>query len=67
MGSKKRLKSMEDVRRYLANLVNRVESGTVAPETATKLGFLANILIRALEKGNLEERLQRLEDELLKK
>ena len=60
--SKKRLKTIEDVRRYLANLINRVESGLIDPAVAGRLGYLASILKSCIESGDLEKRLQELEN-----
>jgi hypothetical protein len=58
---KRRLKTMEDVRRYLANLINRTEAGKVEPGTAGKLGYLASILTRVIEGSDLEKRVEALE------
>ena len=59
--AKRRLKTMGDVRRYLANLINRTEAGEVEPGLAGRLGFLANILVRVIEGSDLESRLKALE------
>lgn len=59
--SRKRLKTTEDVRRYLAGLVNRVESGEIDPQLAGRLGYLVNILIRAIEGSDLEGRVSSIE------
>lgn len=60
--AKRRLKSLEDVRRYLASLINRTETGEVEPGLAGKLGFLANSLARVIEGSNLEPRIKALEE-----
>lgn len=62
--AKKRLKSMEDIRRYLAGLVNRTEAGEVDPAVAGKLGYLSSILLRSIEHGDLEKRIEILEQKL---
>ena len=62
--SRKRLKSSEDLRRYLASLINRTESGKIKPELSGKLGYLCSILLRAIENGELEERLTEIETRL---
>jgi hypothetical protein len=62
--SKKRLKSLADARRYLANLINRLEAGQVEPATAAKLGYLANILISCIKDSELESRIEALEKEM---
>ena len=60
--SRKRLKSIEDVRRYLSNLINRVESGDVEASKAGRLGYLASILKSCIESGDIEKRLEELEE-----
>jgi hypothetical protein len=59
--AKKRLKSLEDCRRYLAGLINRTESGEMDQQTASKLAYIANILISCVKDASLEERVTRLE------
>jgi hypothetical protein len=67
MATTRRLKTMEDVRRYLANLINRTENGKVDPNLAGKLGYLANSLARIIEGSTLEKRIEILEKELASK
>ncbi len=57
----KRLKTIADVRRYLASLINRLEGGEVEPELAGRLGYLCNILKGCIEVCDLETRLAALE------
>ena len=64
MATKRRLKTMEDIRRYIANLINRVEAGEVQPEVSGRLGYLANILVKVIEGGELEKRIERLEKKI---
>ena len=52
----KRLKTTSDLRRYLANLVNRVEKGEVEAAKASKIGFLINILAKLIESSDIEQR-----------
>lgn len=61
MATRRRLKTMEDLRRYVANLILRTESGEVAPDLAGKLGYLANVLKSCIESGDIERRLTALE------
>lgn len=63
---KRRLKTLVDVRRYLANLINRTEAGDVDTIVAGKLGYLSSILIRAIEGGEIEKRLETLEEKVFK-
>ena len=58
---RRRLKTGSDVRRYLANLINRVEGGQIEPDVAAKIGYLINILIRCIEGSELEQRVTDLE------
>lgn len=57
----RRLKTMEDLRRYVAGLINRVEKGEVDSVLAGKLGYLAATLQRIIEGGELEKRLDEIE------
>ena len=57
----KRLKSAEDLRRYIANLIIRAEKGEVDANLAGKLGYLANILRQCIETSELDKRLELLE------
>jgi hypothetical protein len=45
----------------LAKSINDVLRGTLDPRVANSAGYLANILLRSLEQGPLEERMARLE------
>jgi len=55
------LQSTNDVSRLLAESINQVRRGQLAPRLATAIGYLANILLAALEQGPLEDRLSALE------
>ena len=57
----KRLKTAFDCRRYLANLVNRTDSGEVDPAVAGRIGFLINILLKSIAASSLEDRVKKLE------
>ena len=63
---KRRLKTLEDVRRYLANLINRLEAQEVDPALAGRLGYLANSLARIIEGSDIERRIENLEKRLNK-
>lgn len=65
--AKRRLKNLEDARRYLSWLIRTVESGTIDPVKGGRLGYLCSILIRALEGSQLEARLDELEDAIGRK
>jgi hypothetical protein len=58
---KRRLKSLQDVRRYLADVINRVEDGRLDPNLAGRVGYLVNVLRAVIEKSDLETRVAALE------
>jgi hypothetical protein len=58
------LNSVRDVSILLGHSINQVRRGQLAPRVATAIGYLAGILLGALQQGPLEERLQRLEETL---
>lgn len=60
----KRLKNTTDLRRYIANLINRTENGDVEPNLAGKLGYLVSLLAKLIETGDLEKRVGDLEKAL---
>lgn len=59
---RKRLKTISDLRRYTANLINQTASGLIEPSLAGKLGFLLNILKSIISDGDLETRIKKLEE-----
>lgn len=59
---KRRLKTMEDVRRFLADTVNRLNKDDIAPDKASKLGYLCQILARIIEGGDIVKRIEKLEE-----
>ena len=63
----KRLKKLSDARRFLAGLINRTERGEVDPALSSKLGYLTNILIRAIEGSEVERRIDRLEQRRIRR
>ena len=62
-----KLQTARDVRRYLAKLINATSRGSVPPDLAARLGFLASILIRAIESSDFEGRIAELEKALEEK
>ncbi|MEI6315620.1 MAG: hypothetical protein WCO89_12175 [Syntrophus sp. (in: bacteria)] len=60
----KRLQNAQDLRRYLANLINRTESGEVEVNLGKSLAYMSSILLRIIEGGDLEGRVERLERKL---
>jgi hypothetical protein len=64
MATRRRLKSIEDIRRYLANLINRAENAEIDPNLASKLGYLAINLAKIIENSTLEKRIEAIEKEV---
>lgn len=58
---RKRLKTMSDVRVYLANLINATRNAEVEASLAGRLGFLLNILRSVISDSDLEQRISALE------
>jgi len=50
-----------DVVTLLAETINQVRKGQVDPRVANAVGYLANVLIKAVEQGELEDRVADLE------
>jgi len=61
MPKKRRLKTIEDVRRYLATVLLRVESGELDAQVAGRLAYISNVLVKAIHDGELERRVAELE------
>ena len=60
----RRFKSIDDCRRYLADLIHRVEDGSLDPGVAGRLTYIANSIIGAIKDSDLEKRLAELERKL---
>jgi len=63
--TERRLNTAQDVRRYLANLINRTEQKKIEIGLAKTLTYMTSILLRALEGSDLESRIEALEKQLL--
>ena len=57
-----KLKNVDDVTKLLARTINQMLRGEIERDVASKVGYLANILLRALETGALEARVEKLEE-----
>jgi len=55
------IEDTRDVVRLIAETINQVRRGQIDPRVANAVGYLANVLIRAVEQGELERRLVDLE------
>jgi hypothetical protein len=54
-----------DARALLVQIINHVLKGEIDPRVANSVGFLTNLLMKAVEQDKLETRIEQLE-ELLK-
>ena len=54
------LGSSTEIAQLLADSINRLRRGQLDPRVANAMGYLASVLIRALEQGLVEERLANL-------
>jgi hypothetical protein len=57
----KSLKSIREVAEMLEETINRVRQGKIDLRASNAIGFLSGILLKALEKGPIEERLKHIE------
>jgi hypothetical protein len=60
------LGSASDVSALLSDSINRLRRGQLDPRVTNAMGYLASVLLRALEQGPIEERLAKLEAILIK-
>lgn len=56
-----RLRSAFDVRRFLGRLINEARRGQIELQDATRLAYLATVLMKSIELSDLEQRLSQLE------
>lgn len=55
------IEDCQDVVRLISETINQVRKGQIDPRVANAVGYLANVLIRAVEQGDMERRLDDLE------
>jgi len=65
MITKKEIKAT-DVKRLLLSVYKRYQSGAITETKAQKETYLLNSVLKAIEVTDIEERLQKLEDNLQK-
>jgi hypothetical protein len=58
------LDNMTQVSTFLGDAINRVGRGELDPRVANSMGYLAGVLLRALEQGPAEARMARIEAKL---
>lgn len=60
-----KLATIGDIQGELARLYRQVRAGEVAPQDATRMGYLLNLLAGLIETHDLERRLEALEQQQL--
>ena len=58
---KRRLKTPEDIRRFLADTVNRLNRDEIDSTKAGRLGYLCSIMVKIVEASDLAKRIEALE------
>ena len=56
-----KIESCQDVVRLISETINQVRKGDIDPRIANAIGYLSNVLIKAAEMGDLEDRIEDLE------
>lgn len=56
------LRTTEDIRRLLSGVVNQLRRGEIDCVRAGKIIYASQVLLRVFEQGELEARLERLEE-----
>ena len=60
----RRLKTIPDVRRFLAKVILDLERGKIEPQKAGRLGYLSNILVKTLEVQHQQQKVETLSERL---
>lgn len=60
----KKLSTMSDVRRFLAETANDLRNDVITTDKARALGYVLSILQRAIESSEIELRLEELEERI---
>ena len=63
-GGRRRLKTMPDLRRFLAAVVNQLDAGKITEGRARTFGYLAATMSSIIERSDLELRLTAIEEKL---
>lgn len=59
--AKRSLKSATDIRRYLSNIMHELKAGELTESKARTLAYIASIMLQAIDKSDIEARLDELE------
>ncbi|MBA2883161.1 muramidase (phage lysozyme) [Desulfosalsimonas propionicica] len=64
---KRRLKSLDDLRRWLADIGNRLETGDVDAAHARCVTYIASVMSGIIKDSDLEKRIEALETQMERK
>lgn len=56
-----KVEDCRDVVRLIGETINQVRKGELDPRVANAVGYLANVLVKAVQQGDMEERIAELE------
>jgi hypothetical protein len=59
-----RLNKIPDIRRLLARLINQHLAGSISTDSLRAVTYSCNTIMQTLERGDLAERLKKLENKL---
>jgi hypothetical protein len=59
------IEKTSDIVRLLNDTINQVRTGRIEAKIANAVGYLSGICLKALEQGDLEDRLEALENRIL--
>lgn len=62
--ARKRFGTLSDIRRYLADVLNRLDSGELADTEAKSRAYIANILASVIHESDNERRMSEIEKHL---
>ena len=55
------MKTLDDIRKFLADVINKLNRDEIDPTKAGKLGYLCQITAKIIEGSDLEDRVSELE------
>ena len=64
MAGRARLKTLSDLRRHMAALINKTEAGEMDASTLSKLSYAVNILAGIIQNSDIERRISQLEEQV---
>ena len=62
---KRRLKTLQDLRRWLADVGNRLENGKIEAAHARTVAYVVSVMAGIIKDGDLESRLEAIEKQMM--